>query len=244
MRFRSPPIVQPAAADGGRRFLVTVARISDSRRLPSRSEAKHHPALIDRLQGRARASMLMAGTLDFVRNRPSPLVGQNCGRTGLAWLALPRNRRSFRSGDPTMSRRVFHCGFFSLLLALAASLVCPTTAQAQGRAKKPNIIFIMGDDIGWFNVGAYHRGMMACRTPNLDRLGRARNAVHRLLRRGKLHGRSGEFHHRPVAHSHRPHHGWPGRGRDWHARAGADDRYGAGGDGLRHRAVRQESLGR
>jgi arylsulfatase len=36
--------------------------------------------------------------------------------------------------------------------------------------KKPNIIFIMGDDIGWFNVGAYHRGIMSGRTPNLDKL--------------------------------------------------------------------------
>ena len=34
----------------------------------------------------------------------------------------------------------------------------------------PNIIFIMGDDIGWFNIGAYHQGIMAGRTPNLDRL--------------------------------------------------------------------------
>ena len=37
-------------------------------------------------------------------------------------------------------------------------------------ARKPNIIMIMGDDIGWFNIGAYHQGMMAGRTPNLDRL--------------------------------------------------------------------------
>jgi len=37
-------------------------------------------------------------------------------------------------------------------------------------AKKPNIIFIMGDDIGWFNIGAYHQGIMAGRTPNLDKL--------------------------------------------------------------------------
>lgn len=41
-------------------------------------------------------------------------------------------------------------------------------AQAQGQ--KPNIVVIMGDDIGWFNIGAYNRGMMAGRTPNLDRL--------------------------------------------------------------------------
>ena len=36
--------------------------------------------------------------------------------------------------------------------------------------KKPNIVFIMGDDIGWYNIGAYHQGMMAGRTPNLDKL--------------------------------------------------------------------------
>jgi len=41
----------------------------------------------------------------------------------------------------------------------------PAAAQT-----KPNIIMIMGDDIGWFNIGAYHQGMMAGRTPNLDRL--------------------------------------------------------------------------
>jgi arylsulfatase A-like enzyme len=35
---------------------------------------------------------------------------------------------------------------------------------------KPNILFIMADDIGWFNIGAYHRGIMASRTPNLDLL--------------------------------------------------------------------------
>src|SRR5207237_6785825 len=35
---------------------------------------------------------------------------------------------------------------------------------------KPNILVIMGDDVGWFNVGAYHRGMMSGKTPNLDKL--------------------------------------------------------------------------
>jgi arylsulfatase len=36
--------------------------------------------------------------------------------------------------------------------------------------KKPNILVIMGDDVGWFNIGAYHRGMMSGKTPNLDKL--------------------------------------------------------------------------
>ena len=35
---------------------------------------------------------------------------------------------------------------------------------------KPNIVVIMGDDIGIWNIGAYHRGMMAGRTPNLDQI--------------------------------------------------------------------------
>src|SRR5262245_51270713 len=41
---------------------------------------------------------------------------------------------------------------------------------AEAQAQKPNIIFIMGDDIGWFNIGVYNQGIMAGRTPNLDRL--------------------------------------------------------------------------
>ena len=63
--------------------------------------------------------------------------------------------------------------------ALAASAEVQT-AQAQQRAQaqqqpasaggKPNILVIMGDDIGWFNVGAYHQGIMSGKTPNLDKL--------------------------------------------------------------------------
>ncbi len=40
--------------------------------------------------------------------------------------------------------------------------------KTQANGKKPNIVVIMGDDIGWFNIGAYHRGIMAGRTPNID----------------------------------------------------------------------------
>ena len=51
--------------------------------------------------------------------------------------------------------------------APAAATAPKPTASSGG---KPNIVFIMGDDIGWFHIGAYHRGIMAGRTPNLDRL--------------------------------------------------------------------------
>jgi arylsulfatase len=53
------------------------------------------------------------------------------------------------------------------VLFVAMAMLCGPTLAAD---KKPNILFIMGDDIGWFNIGAYHRGMMSGKTPNLDRL--------------------------------------------------------------------------
>ena len=37
---------------------------------------------------------------------------------------------------------------------------------------KPNILMIMADDIGWFNVSAYNLGVMGYRTPNIDRIAR------------------------------------------------------------------------
>ena len=52
-----------------------------------------------------------------------------------------------------------------LTLGFAVGPVTPSAAQ-----EKPNIIFIMGDDIGWSNIGVYNQGIMAGRTPNLDRL--------------------------------------------------------------------------
>jgi arylsulfatase A-like enzyme len=56
----------------------------------------------------------------------------------------------------------------TLLVILGVALVGTPTAQAQ--EKKPNIVVIMGDDVGIWNIGAYHRGMMAGRTPHLDKL--------------------------------------------------------------------------
>jgi arylsulfatase A-like enzyme len=51
-----------------------------------------------------------------------------------------------------------------------SSLVCIITIAQGQSAKKPNILVIMGDDVGWFNIGAYHQGIMSGQTPNLDKL--------------------------------------------------------------------------
>lgn len=37
-------------------------------------------------------------------------------------------------------------------------------------SKQPNILFIMGDDIGWYNVSAYNLGVMGYQTPHIDRI--------------------------------------------------------------------------
>jgi hypothetical protein len=55
-------------------------------------------------------------------------------------------------------------------IGTAASTTLSRNAMAQATGRKPNIVVIMGDDIGIWNIGAYHRGMMAGRTPNLDKL--------------------------------------------------------------------------
>ena len=64
-------------------------------------------------------------------------------------------------------------GRFHLSLAAFAvglGLAALPLASAVAQDKKPNIVVIMGDDIGMWNIGAYHRGMMAGRTPNLDKI--------------------------------------------------------------------------
>jgi arylsulfatase A-like enzyme len=53
------------------------------------------------------------------------------------------------------------------LVVSALVLLVAGPAQAQ---KKPNILVIMGDDVGWYNIGAYHQGVMSGKTPNLDKL--------------------------------------------------------------------------
>jgi arylsulfatase A-like enzyme len=55
-------------------------------------------------------------------------------------------------------------------LGLLVSFAAMTVASAQ-QQQKPNILFIMGDDIGWMQPSIYHRGLMVGETPNIDRIG-------------------------------------------------------------------------
>ena len=53
------------------------------------------------------------------------------------------------------------------LAAVTAAMTLPATAQQE----KPNILFIMGDDIGWMQPSIYHQGLMDGETPNIDKIG-------------------------------------------------------------------------
>jgi len=57
------------------------------------------------------------------------------------------------------------------LMSVSLSGPTSTPAAAQQPAQKPNILFIMGDDIGWMQPRIYHQGLMVGETPNIDRIG-------------------------------------------------------------------------
>src|SRR5271166_5962978 len=59
---------------------------------------------------------------------------------------------------------------FAIGLLLSTTPILHGAAQAQ-QPSKPNIMFIMGDDIGWMQPSIYHRGLMVGETPNIDRIG-------------------------------------------------------------------------
>ena len=58
----------------------------------------------------------------------------------------------------------------SLLHTLAAQRAFAAQVSGGG-SRKPNILFIMGDDIGWMQPSIYHRGLMVGETPSIDRIG-------------------------------------------------------------------------
>jgi len=66
--------------------------------------------------------------------------------------------------NPTKLR--YACAVASVAAAVGLATLAPAVAQDA----KPNILFIMGDDIGLMQVGAYHQGWAVGETPNIDRI--------------------------------------------------------------------------
>ena len=70
--------------------------------------------------------------------------------------------------DLGASVRSLALGALTISSFLMAGGVTPSAAQTN---PKPNIVVIMGDDIGWMQPSIYHRGLMVGETPNIDRIG-------------------------------------------------------------------------
>ena len=121
-----------------------------------------------------------------------------------------------------------------------------------GRAKRrqlmateqPNVLLVMADDIGWFDVGAYHRGIMGARDAQHRPDRRRGRAVDRQLRPGQLHGRAGGVHHRADPDADRADHGGLARGRPGPPARGPDPGRAAQAPGVHDRPARQEPPGR
>ena len=65
---------------------------------------------------------------------------------------------------------VFRTIWSALVVLCSVTTMASIPASAQ-QEQKPNILFIMGDDIGWMQPSIYHRGAMVGETPNIDRIG-------------------------------------------------------------------------
>jgi arylsulfatase A-like enzyme len=91
----------------------------------------------------------------------------------------PRDERRNPGENPSINRRDILLSGTAVALASISSggamaqaqQAQPTPAPSSPAGQKPNILMIMGDDIGWFNPSIYHRGIMGYRTPNIDRVG-------------------------------------------------------------------------
>src|SRR5262245_46829309 len=108
---------------------------------------------------------------EYTQRKPSQISGEipdslRQARVDHTRAGLPSRLEQTTEGTNMSTIRNI---WFGVLASFAALTVASTPAAAQ-QPQRPNIIMIMGDDIGWFNIGAYHQGTMASRTPNLDKL--------------------------------------------------------------------------
>ncbi len=71
-----------------------------------------------------------------------------------------------RNGTTKMTCRLVKASIVTTCL-MAFLLLVP---QASAQDKKPNILVIWGDDIGYWNVSHNNRGMMGYKTPNIDHI--------------------------------------------------------------------------
>jgi hypothetical protein len=83
---------------------------------------------------------------------------------------ITQNGEGLKRRDVLLSGPSLVAASVLLGTAVATSALAQQPASTSPSGRQPNIIVIMGDDIGWSNIGVYNQGIMSGRTPNLDRM--------------------------------------------------------------------------
>ena len=97
----------------------------------------------------------------MARKKPCPMLG-------FLFFHSESIRGTLNFKKPTVMRR-FILSAIIILSALAS--VVPQAHAAT--SKKPNILILWGDDIGYWNISAYNQGMMGYKTPNIDSIAKS-----------------------------------------------------------------------
>ena len=108
---------------------------------------------------------LLAGRLDLIEAlRPLVDKAYTTVSRGGAPAGITYKSSMPEEGGQSHDPDVLSAACVALVLGL------PAFAQQPGEGSKPNILVIMSDDIGYWNISAYNRGMMGYHTPNIDRI--------------------------------------------------------------------------
>src|SRR6516164_718170 len=106
------------------------------------------------------------------RGQPKP-VSRRSRAKAAAQASAADTKPTLRKATMSLFRSIW--GALVVMCTATTMASIPASAQQQQQqqpqGQKPNILFIMGDDIGWMQPGIYHRGLMVGETPNIDRIG-------------------------------------------------------------------------
>jgi arylsulfatase A-like enzyme len=113
----------------------------------------------------------------MIRTIRIPMLAALAVGAAIGYFAAASNWRAMNNADAANGEQTIKAALMALpsepnAQPSSRTSIVPASfnQQAGSSANKPNILVIMGDDIGWFNPSCYHQGIMGYQTPNIDRI--------------------------------------------------------------------------